>query len=92
MPEPPVALEAALDQLYAADPSEFVAVRKQLASELRAAGDKDGAKELAHARRPSTSAWAVNQLVRRSPQIVDDLLERSRDLRVAADRARGRRS
>ena len=65
MPDDQVPLEAALDQLYAADAGEFVPVRKQLTSDLRAA------------------AWALNQLVRRNAQIVDDLLERSRELRVA---------
>jgi hypothetical protein len=83
MPDEELRLEDALDQLYAADPSDFVTVRKQLSSALRAAGAKEAAKDLAGARRPSTSAWALNRLARHHPQIVDDFIERSNDLRVA---------
>ena len=63
MPDGP--LEDALDELYAADPNEFVAVRKRLSAAVRDTGDKAGAKVLQGARRPSTSAWALNQLARR---------------------------
>src|SRR6188768_2629087 len=78
---PPPSLEETLDQLYAADPEEFVALRKRLQGELRSAGLKPEAALLARARRPSTSMWAVNQLVRRRPELVDELLERSEALR-----------
>src|SRR6476660_475911 len=57
--------DAALDELYGVEPSAFVATRKKLAADLRAAGDKDGARALLAARRPSTAAWALNQLARR---------------------------
>ena len=80
---PPPSLEETLDQLYAADPEEFVALRKRLQGELRSAGLKPEAALLARARRPSTSMWAVNQLVRRRPELVDGLLERSEALRNA---------
>lgn len=84
-PEPP--LEAALDELYGSDPGEFVAIRKRLASSLAAEGDTAAAKELRGARRPSTSAWGLNQLARRDPQVVSELLERSADLVAAQTRA-----
>jgi hypothetical protein len=42
-----------------------VAERRQLAGELKAAGDKDAAK-LAKLARPPISAWAVDQLVARA--------------------------
>ena len=80
-------LDAALDALYGADPGEFVAIRKQLAAELRAAGDKDGAKQLLGARRPSTAAGARNQLARREPDLVETLLDRARELVAAQTRA-----
>jgi hypothetical protein len=76
-------LEEKLDQLYAADPDDFVALRKQLQAELRAAGMKAEAALLARARRPTTSMGAVNQMVRRRPEVVDALLERSERLRAA---------
>src|SRR5690242_13512906 len=81
MPSP--SLAALLDQLYAADPAEFVVVRKQLQGQLRAAGQKPEAALLGRARRPSTAMWAVNQMVRRRPELVDTLLERSDALRSA---------
>src|SRR3954447_1232218 len=86
------ALDDMLEQLYAADPSDFIALRKQLQGELRAAGLKPEAALLAKARRPSTAMWAVNQLVRRQPELVQTLLERSEALRDAQTKAlRGER-
>jgi hypothetical protein len=79
--------DAAIDELYGGDPSEFVANRKRLAAELRSRGDKSGAKELQAARRPSTSAWALNQLARHHAPLVEALLERSADLVAAQTRA-----
>jgi hypothetical protein len=90
MAEP--ALDDMLEQLYAADPSDFIALRKQLQGELRAAGLKPEAALLAKARRPTTAMWAVNQLVRRQPALVESLLERSEALRAAQTKAlRGER-
>jgi hypothetical protein len=80
-------LEGALDELYGVDPSEFVATRKRLATDLRASGEVDAAKELASARRPTNAAWALNQLVRRHPMLVERFLLRSRELQQAQDRA-----
>jgi hypothetical protein len=79
-------LDAALDELYGVDPSEFVAARKRLSASLRSAGEKDAAKELLAARRPSTSAWALNQVARRQPELVENLLDASRALFAAQTR------
>ena len=84
---PEASLDAALDELYATDPSEFVATRKRLAADLRAAGAKDAAKELQAARRPSTAAWALNQLARQHADLVEELLDRSIELQAAQTRA-----
>jgi hypothetical protein len=54
--------DAAVESLYRAALEQFVAERKRLAGELKAAGDKDGSARLAKLGRPSVSAWAVNQL------------------------------
>jgi hypothetical protein len=48
--------------LYRCLPEEFVGERKRLAAELKASGDKEGAKRVEKLVRPSISAWAVNQL------------------------------
>jgi len=84
MPDGP--LEDALDELYASDPSAFVAIRKRLSAVLRDAGDKAGAKVLQNARRPSTSAWALNQVARSEPELVESLLDASRALYAAQTR------
>ncbi len=89
-PENSEFLEAALDELYGADPSEFVALRKRLAGEIRATGEKDGAKAVLAARRPTTAAWALNQVGRRDPTLVEALLDASRDLHTAQTGSGGR--
>jgi hypothetical protein len=52
----------AVGELYRSAHDAFVAERKRLAGELKAAGDKAGAARLAKLARPTLSAWAVNQL------------------------------
>jgi hypothetical protein len=52
----------AVAELYRAPHDVFVAERKRLAGELKAAGDKAGAARLSKLARPTLSAWAVNQL------------------------------
>lgn len=52
----------AVAQLYKAPHEAFVAERKRLSAELRAAGDKPAAARVAKLARPPLSAWAVNQL------------------------------
>jgi hypothetical protein len=81
----PSELGSALDELYGTAPDDFVAARTRLAADRRAAGDNAGAKVLQAARKPTTAAWALNQLRRRAPGELDAFLERSRELR-AADR------
>jgi hypothetical protein len=49
-------------ELYRAPFDEFVATRDRLAGALKAGGDKPAASALAKRKRPSISAWAVNQL------------------------------
>jgi hypothetical protein len=76
------ACEAALDELYDVDPSEFTATRTRLAAALRAS-DPDAAKAVKAARRPTTAAWAMNRVSRDQPELVDGYLDRSAELRDA---------
>jgi hypothetical protein len=69
--------------LYAVPPSEFVAARDQLAKRLRDEGRKDEAADVRKRRRPSVVAWALNQLSRREPDGLDDLVSLGRRLRDA---------
>jgi hypothetical protein len=82
-PEDP-RLSAALDELYDVDPDDFVATRKRLVGALRSDGEKTMAKVVDAARRPTTAAWALNQLRRREPDRLTDFLDRSRELRAAS--------
>jgi hypothetical protein len=80
-----------VDALYAAAPREFVAERKRVREALIAAGRAEEARAVAKRKRPSASVWAVNQLARRAPDEVGELLELGESLR-AGERAllRGR--
>ena len=64
----------AVAALYQAPHGEFVTERKRLAAELKAAGDRDGAKTLAKLARPPVSAWAVNQLYWHAREAFDRLM------------------
>jgi hypothetical protein len=66
-------LEQELDRLYGLPLTEFTAARNDLARRLRAAGQHDGAAEVAALAKPSVSASAVNQLARRRPREVEEL-------------------
>src|SRR4029453_17904671 len=67
-------LDAALAALYQLPLEQFVATRDQLARRLRAAGDRDHARQVAALRRPPVSAWAANQLASAAPHAVAELL------------------
>ena len=63
-------------QVYAVPLADFVAHRTALAQKARAEGDRDAARQIGALRKPSVSAWALNQ-VARNP---DGALEQLRDL------------
>jgi len=66
---------SAIDDLYGLPLDRFVAERTALARELRGAGRREEAGEVAALRKPSVAAWAVNQLVRTQGRAVDELFE-----------------
>ncbi len=65
-------LRAAVEQLYAAPPGEFTALRTQLAKQARSAGDVDLAKAVTALRKPTVAAWALNHFVREHGGELDD--------------------
>jgi len=73
--------------LYARPLADFVAARADLAKALRAAGERDRAAEVAHLRRPTVPAWALDQVARTAPELIDGLLQAGSRLREATDRA-----
>ena len=81
-------LEEALDELYGVAPDDFMTARTALRDRLREAGQAEAAKELAGARRPTTAAWALNQLAREHAELVDGVLDETRELEAAQEHAR----
>jgi hypothetical protein len=75
--------------LYALDPGDFIAARTALAKALKAEGDKDIAAVVGKLRKPSPVAWALNQIARSQPDLVEEALEATRSLRDASDAAVG---
>ena len=69
--------------LYGLPLDEFTKARDDLAKELRKGGKKEAADEVKELRKPSVSAWAINQLARRHPQEMKALVKAGDDLRKA---------
>jgi hypothetical protein len=65
----------ALEQLYAAGPDEFVAVRKELERALRDEGRTEEANEIAALRKPSAPVFAANRLAREHQDDVAALID-----------------
>jgi hypothetical protein len=72
-----------LDRLYSLSLDEFIQARDELATELREQSDHDSAARVKKLRRPTVSAWAVNQLVRTHRSEVQELLSVGEDVRAA---------
>jgi hypothetical protein len=78
-----LAEEQEVDRLFGLGPESFVAARNEAARRLKQAGDAGAAARITALRRPSLSAWAVNQLARARGREVEALLEAGRRLRDA---------
>jgi hypothetical protein len=70
-----------LQELYTAPLPSFITERNRLAAALRAGGKGDAAKEITRRRRPTVSAWAVNQLYWHERETFDALLAAAARLR-----------
>jgi len=84
-----------LDRLYGVDPGEFTELRKELVAAAKKRGDREAARTIAAARRPTTAAWVVNALVRADGAAttrLSEIGERLRDSHAAMDGARIRES
>ena len=76
-------LPEAVAELYSSDPDEFIKRRGVLAAQAREAGAPRAAKQIAGLRKPTRSAWTVNQLVRAEPGLTAQLAELGEQLRAA---------
>lgn len=73
-----VDFDAAVGTLYGVAPADFIATRTQLAKD-----NPELAKRLRELRRPTVSAWAVNQLARAAGDEIGWLLDVGAELREA---------
>jgi hypothetical protein len=81
-----------VDRLFSVPLEDFVAERKQVAKELREAGDREAAAEVAKLPKPTPPAWALNQLAREEPDAVGAWLDAAEELRdVSANPGAGLR-
>ena len=86
------AIDEAVD-LYRIDPSEFVEARAALVKELRAAKRADEAKAVVKLRKPTASAWALDQVAAEQPELIEAALAAGEALQAAtAETLEGDRS
>ena len=71
------------DELYGLAPGDFTSERNELAKRLRKDGRPDDAKAIKGLRKPTTPAWALNQVARRQERDVKALLQAGKKLRAA---------
>lgn len=77
--------DAELDGLFQVPLGEFVNARNDLAASVKKNGDAESAKQIKALRKPSVSAWAVNQVYWNERWIFDALMSASDRLRAAIE-------
>ena len=75
--------ESEIDRLYSVPVEEFTALRKEIATSLRAEGQDEDAERIPKLKKPSVSAWLVNQLARTKELDVQRLLRSGEALEQA---------
>jgi len=73
-------VEKALEELYSSDPGDFTKKRDAISKELKARGDGEAAATVRARRKPTQIAWVLNQLARRHPDDVAELVDVGREL------------
>lgn len=76
-----------VDRLYSLPLEEFTPQRDLAARELRRAGDREAAGQLAKLPKPTPAAWTANQVTREHPDLIDELLAAGEALRHAQEDA-----
>ncbi|MQA81281.1 MAG: hypothetical protein GEV10_22820 [Streptosporangiales bacterium] len=71
------------DELYALPAGDFIAARDGRAAEVRADGDRETAAAIKKLRKPSSSAWLANMLVRHRQDEIAELADLGDALREA---------
>ncbi len=75
------------DDLFGLRPEEFTSARNVLAKRLKSEGESQEAARVATLRRPTATAWALNQLARRQPGLVEAVMDAGEKLRGATEQA-----
>ncbi|XVX20040.1 hypothetical protein ACQP1U_17420 [Actinomycetota bacterium] len=81
--EPSRLVLQAMERLYAVVPDDFMAARKELVSEAKAAGEKAVATAIGKLRKPTQAAWAINTAVRQDDPALATLAGVGERLRAA---------
>jgi hypothetical protein len=81
-----VELRAVADKLYGLRPGDFTQARNDEAAAAKAAGDIELAAAIRTLRKPSTSAWWINTLVRQATPLLDELLALGAEMRATQQR------
>jgi hypothetical protein len=76
-------IEEVIDHLYSLSPEMFTKARNDAAQRLRTEGNLVGSDLLRTLKRPTVAAWSIDQLPRRRPDLVIELLEAGTALRAA---------
>ena len=82
-------LRSVAHRLYGLRPEEFTAARTAAEKSARADGDRELATAVKALRRPALPAWAVNLLVRRRGDLVEQVVELGEQLRQAQSLLQG---
>jgi hypothetical protein len=80
-----VAVEDEIDPLFSGPLGNFTEARNALAQRLTAEGDRAAAARVKQLRKPTVTAWAVNQLAHHHRDRLDELLEATDRLRDASN-------
>ncbi len=76
-------VETELDRLYSVPLEKFTEERNAIARSLKDAGDAAGATRVKKLAKPSVGAWTINQLARKHPAEVSELLDVRHELEAA---------
>ena len=79
-------LQREIDHLFGLALNEFTSARNELARRLKNEGDSGAGDEVRALGKPSVSAWTINQLSRRKPATVRELLSAGDTVREAQRR------
>lgn len=81
-------LTAAVAELYAVPPADFIATRSRLVTATKG-DDPDLAAQIKALRKPTTTAWLLNRVARDEPAVVADLAALGERMRAAQSRGDG---